>query len=148
MPRIPELDELLAQLKVRKRDEGVHTILVDSFGRAWTSDGFGTNFNRARDQANIVRVDAETGESKTTHLHDLRGTFCTKLILAIVSHEKVADVMGWSPRQVRGIRRSHVDQRHVSVAIGEGLRGSVSDYAVNRWRASLKKRRFFSLLRV
>lgn len=125
MPRIPALDELLAELKLRKRAEWVNTILVNSFGRPWTSDGFGTSFNRVRDHANIVHVDPETGASKKKHVHDLRGTFCTKLILAGESDEKVADVMGWSPQQVRGIRRSYVDQRHVSVAIGERLRGSL-----------------------
>lgn len=125
MPRIPALDDLLAELKLRKRAEGVNTVLVNSFGRPWTSGGFGTSFNRVRDNADIVHVDPQTGASKKKHVHDLRGTFCTKLILENESDETIADVMGWSPQQVRGIRRSYVDQRHVSVAIGERLRGSV-----------------------
>ena len=98
---------------------------MNSFGRPWTSDGFGTSFNRVRDHANIVHIDPQTGASKKKHVHALRGIFCTKLILANQSDEKIADVMGWSPLQVRGIRRSYVDQRHVSVAVGDRLRGSV-----------------------
>ena len=69
----------------------------------------------------IQRPEHRTRSRSTT----FAGPFCTKLILAHESDEKVADVMGWSPRQVRGIRRSYVDQRHVSVAIGERLRGSL-----------------------
>ena len=125
MPRIPALDALLAELKLRKRADGVNTVLVNSFGKPWTGDGFGTSFNRVRDHARIVHVDQDTGVSKKKHVHDLRGTFCTKLILAGLSNEEAAEIMGWSPQQVRGIRRSYVDQRHVSVAIGERLRGSL-----------------------
>ena len=78
-----------------------------------------------RDHADFVHADPQTGASKQKQIYDLRGIFCTKLILANESDEKTADGMGWSPHQVRGIRRSYVDQRHVSVAIGERLRGSV-----------------------
>ena len=91
-------------------------------GRRWVWN----KLQPVRDHANFVHVDPETGASKKKQVHDLRGTFCTKLILANQSDETIADVMGWSPRQVRGIRRSYVDQRHVSVAIGERLRGSLS----------------------
>ena len=125
MPRIPALDALLAELKLRKRADGGITDLVNSFGKPWTGDGFGTSFNRVRDHARIVHVDQDTGASKKKHVHDLRGTFCTKLILAGLSNDELAEIMGWSPQQVRGIRRSYVDQRHVSVAIGERLRGSL-----------------------
>ena len=125
MPRIPALDDFLAELKLRKRAEGVNTVLVNGFGRPWTSDGFGTSFNRVRDHANIVHTDPQTGATKKKHVHDLRGTFCTTLILAGLSSDEAAEIMGWSPQQVRGIRRSYVDQRHVSVAIGERLRDSL-----------------------
>ena len=125
MPRIPSLDALLEELKLRDRAEGVNTVLVNSFGRSWTGDGFGTSFNRVRDAAQIFHVDAETSVSAKKHVHDLRGTFCTKLIQAGLTDSETASIMAWSPQQVAGIRRSYVDQRHVIVAIGERLKGSL-----------------------
>ena len=124
IPRIPELDALLEVLKTRHRKEGVQTILVSSFGRPWTAEGFGGSFNRIRDAARIVHVDEETGIQKKKHLHDVRGTFATKLIAgpACLSDQQVADMMAWSPQQVAHIRRVYVDQARVVVAIGERIR--------------------------
>ena len=127
MPRIPELDTLLEELRGRARREGVNTVLVTSFGRSWSADGFGGSFNRIRDAAGIVHVDSETGAQTAKHLHDLRGTFATKLILhgANLTDQEVADIMGWSPQQVAGIRRVYVDQGRVIVALGQRIRGAL-----------------------
>lgn len=128
MPRLPELDLLLEELGTRHRAEGVETLLVNSLGRPWTGDGYGGSFNRIRDQAHIVHVDPDTGEERKKHLHDVRGTFCTKLILAGIAagepltDEEVGGIMGWSPERVAGIRRTYVDQAQVVVAIGERIR--------------------------
>jgi integrase len=122
MPRIPALDSLLDELRSRKRQPGVNNLLVNSYGRPWSGDGFGTSFNRVRDHAGIVHIDSETNEAAKKHLHDVRGTFCTKLVLAGLSNQDAADIMGWSPEQVAGIRRCYVDQSSVVVAIGERLR--------------------------
>ena len=65
------------------------------------------------------------GAKRTKHIHDLRGTFCTKLIKKGLSDQDVADIMGWSPDQVRGIRRVYVDPNQIVVAIGERLRGGL-----------------------
>lgn len=121
IPRIPQLDALLVELKTRTRRAGVNTVLVNSFGQSWSGDGFGGSFNRIRDAAGIAHVEPESGERKMKHLHDVRGTFCTKLILAKVTDQEAADIMGWSPDQVAGIRRVYVDQRRVVVAIGERI---------------------------
>lgn len=126
IPRYPALDELLAELRTRKRTEGVSTVLVNSFGQTWSGDGFGGSFNRVRDKAEIVHVDLETGERRAKHLHDLRGTFCTKLItLAKLTNQEAAEIMGWSLEQVAGIRRSYVDQVGVNMAIAERLRDNL-----------------------
>ena len=133
MPRIPELDLLLDELESRPRAEGVETLLVNSFGRPWTGDGLGGSFNRIRDAAEIFHVDAETGERKPKHLHDLRGTFCTRLITTTdLTDTEIAEVMGWSPQRVGNIRRTYVDQSRVVVAIGQRIAAGSVNRRVNR----------------
>lgn len=132
MPRIPELDALLDELRTRHRAEGVDNVLVNSFGKPWTGDGFGTSFNRIRDAAEIVHIDEDTGKPRKKHLHDARGTFCTRLILSGLSDKECADIMGWSPDQVADIRRVYVDQARVVVAIGERIAAGGVNRAVNQ----------------
>ena len=123
VPIIPELRALLELLRARPRNPNVETVLVNSQGNPWTGDGFGGSFNRVRDEAGIVQED---GRKK--HLHDVRGTFATNLILAGATDREIADVMAWSPDQVAGIRRVYVDQTRVIVAVGN----RINDAAVKR----------------
>jgi integrase len=121
IPRLGVLDDLLQELRSRVRSDGVNSVLVNSRGNPWTPDGLNSAFNSVRDKVGIFHVD-EDGTKRAKHMHDLRGTFCTNLIKAGLPDEQVADVMGWSPEQVRGIRRVYVDQGQIAVAIGERLR--------------------------
>lgn len=121
MPRIPELDLLLQELDTRHRAEGVSTLLVNSRGLPWSGDGLGGSFNRVRDAAGIYFVDPDTGEKKRKHLHDVRGTFATRLILAGLADTEVAEIMAWSVEKVSGIRRTYVDQSSTIVAIGQRI---------------------------
>jgi len=136
MPRIPELDALLVEIATRKRKEGVRTLLVNSHGKSWSGDGFGGSFNRIRDAADIVYVDPDTGKRRKKHLHDVRGTFATRLILAGLNDTEVAEVMGWSVEQVSGIRRTYVDQSRVVVAMGERISQGGVNRTVNRKEAA------------
>ena len=77
IPRIPEGDALLEAFRTRHREDGVQTILVNSYGRPWTADGFGGSFNRIRDATGFVHVYQEPGIETKKHLHDVRGTFAT-----------------------------------------------------------------------
>ena len=122
MPRIPELDLLLKELDTRQRADGVTTLLVNSRGQPWSGDGYGGSFNRVRDAAGIVFTDPDTGEKKRKHLHDVRGTFATRLILSGLADVEVAEIMAWSIEKVSGIRRTYVDQSRAIVAIGERIR--------------------------
>lgn len=125
MPRIPELDELLDELRTRHRKPGVETVLVNTYGEPWSGDGFGGSFNRVRDEARIEHYDQETGQTKRKHLHDVRGTFCTRLLTQTdLSDREVADIMGWSPDKVTAIRRVYVDQSSVVRAIGARIGAS------------------------
>lgn len=127
VPRTPALDELLKELRARHRAAGVNTILVNSFGRPWSVCGFGGSFNRVRDEAHIVHHDLDTGKRKKKHLHDVRGTFCTHLITECnLTDREVAEIMGWSPEKVAGIRRTYVDQSAVSRAIAARIRNSTT----------------------
>jgi len=132
MPRIPELDALLAELETRPRQAGVDTLLVNSRGVPWTGDGFGGSFNIVRDEADIVHVDQVSGRRRRKHLHDVRGTFATKLILNGLTDQEVAEVMGWSVEKVSGIRRVYVDQSRRIVAIGERIAQGSVNRSVNR----------------
>lgn len=121
IPMTSALEALLAELRTRPRAEGVETVLVNSFGRHWSGDGFGGSFNRIRDAANIVHVD-DDGVSKKKHLHDVRGTFCTMLLTECdLTDREGADIMAWSPERVAGIRKVYVDGSRVVVAIGERI---------------------------
>lgn len=139
MPRIPELDALLEELKGRARADGVTTLLVNSYGRPWSGDGFGGSFNRIRDAAGIVHADPETGDRKAKHLHDLRGTFATRLMLAGLTDQEIAIILGWSPEQVGTIRRTYVDDARVVVAIGERIASRGVNRTVNRSERSDEK---------
>lgn len=122
IPIFPALRELLDELRSRPRKDGVSTVLVNSFGQKWSRDGFGGSFNRVRDHAAIVHIDPETGRRLPKHLHDVRGTFCTKLItLAKLTDMEAAELMGWAPEQVAGIRKQYVDQDYVNHTIARKL---------------------------
>ncbi len=120
IPMTPQLEALLAELRTRERAPGVNTVLVNSFGRAWSGDGFGGSFNRIRDAAGIVH---ETDEGPMLkHLHDVRGTFCTMLIAECeLTDDQAATVMAWSPKRVAEIRKKYVDGARVVVAIGRRI---------------------------
>lgn len=121
IPMTPDLEALLADLRTRKRGEGVETVLVNSFGQPWTGDGYGGSFNRIRDAAGIAHTD-EDGRARKKHLHDVRGTFCTMLIAEVgLTDEQVAPIMAWTKERVAHIRKVYVDDNKVVVAIGERI---------------------------
>lgn len=133
MPLIPELDAFLEELKGRYRKPGVDTLLVNSFGEPWTGDGFGGSFNRVRDLAGITHWDDETETAKRKHLHDVRGTFVTKLCTETdLTDKEIADVMAWSPERIGTIRRVYVDDSSVVVALGERIAAGAVKRSVKR----------------
>lgn len=121
IPMTKALEELLDELRTRYRSEGVNTVLVNSFGRPWSGDGFGGSFNRIRDLANIVHVE-EDGTERKKHLHDVRGTFCTMLLAECgLTDQEAAPIMAWSEKRISRIRSVYVDGARVVVAIGERI---------------------------
>lgn len=136
LPRLPELDALLEELKTRPRKDGVETVLVNRWGKSWkkTGDGLNSSFDDARAKANggaginHVERDPVTGDEikLAKRLHDLRGTYATRLMThptARLTDAEIAGLMGWSEGQVGEIRKRYVDGAAIVVALGHRLAG-------------------------
>lgn len=121
IPQTPQLEALLAELRTRPRKAGIDTVLVNSRGTSWTANSFGGTFSRMKQLAGIVHVDEE-GARRDKHLHDVRGTFCTMLLTEWgLTDQEAAEIMGWSPERVAGIRRVYVDHARVVVELGRRI---------------------------
>jgi hypothetical protein len=124
VPILPQLAQLIEELRTRPRKEGVDTLLVNSHGRAWSADALGKRFGEVARHANIVH--REIGEDdRPKHLHDVRGTFVTHLCRMQLTDDQIASIVAWSPQNVSRIRRVYVDDAAVVVAIGRRIRAGV-----------------------
>ncbi|MDZ7894213.1 MAG: hypothetical protein U5M50_04145 [Sphingobium sp.] len=125
IPMTEKLETLLADLRGRPRLPGVETVLTNSYGRPWTKLGFGASFSFIRDMANIVHVEeGDDGKSieRKKHLHDVRGTFCTMLLIDCdLTDREAGEIMAWSPERVGKIRSTYVDRNRVVVALGNRI---------------------------
>jgi integrase len=112
----------------------LRALLVNSFGRPWTGDGFGNS---------VIRLVAKAGlrhdDGRPKHLHDCRGTYATKLILAGLTDEEAAGVLAWAPERVGNIRKVYVDQARVIVALADRIDAASVNRTVNRHRGTSKK---------
>jgi integrase len=62
------------------------TILTSSKQRPWTSNGFGSSFNKAKIVAGMAEADL--------HFHDLRGTAVTRFYVAGLPERVIAEIVG------------------------------------------------------
>lgn len=134
MPVIPALHDLLADLKTRARKAEVNTVLVTSHGTPWTGNGLSGGFGKAVRDADIHHVDHD-GSKRWKHLHDIRGTFATRLMTAPgerFTDSDIAKLMGWAPEQVSQIRNHYVDETAIVVALGERLAQAAVKRSVKR----------------
>ena len=77
----------------------------------------------------------DDGNKQWKRLHDVRGTFATKLMTIPGERgadKEIAELMGWSEAQVSEIRRRYVDDAAIVVALGKRLANVTSDAAVKR----------------
>jgi integrase len=95
IPLYDDLRNVLASIPQRST-----TILTNSQGRPWKSDGFGTAFNRVKIRAGMNERDL--------HFHDLRGSAATKFYIAGLSIRVIAEILAWSEDQVDRIIRRYV----------------------------------------
>jgi len=95
IPVGPPLKEALDAALKEKRS--AVTILVNSFGRPWTEDGFRTSWDKAFRKTSL----------KDLHFHDLRGTAVTRLALSNCSVPEIASITGHSMKTVQEILDAH-----------------------------------------
>ena len=125
IPLMPETKALLARIKARqeaamqarrrdKRKPLPETVLSSSYLRSWTATGLGSRFNDFKQESGI-----------DVHLHDLRGTFATRCMIAGLTDQEIADILGWDTKDVAAIRVKYVDQARVVIAIGERISRAV-----------------------
>ncbi|PHP20302.1 hypothetical protein CG471_07830 [Sphingobium sp. IP1] len=134
MPILPSLQRLLDDLKARRRKPGVETVLVTSHGTSWSGNGLSGAFGKAIRETDLHHVDSD-GERQWKHLHDIRGTFATKLMATAglnLTNAEIANLMGWSPEQVEEIRTHYVDDAAIVVAVGERLAQAAVKRSVKR----------------
>jgi len=121
IPLLPETRTLLNAIRARhaaemagkrpnRRKPLPETILSNSRWQAWTPKGLGSRFNDAKQESGI-----------DVNFHDLRGTFATRCMLAGLTDQEIADILGWTTKEVSVIRVKYVDQARVVVAIGERI---------------------------
>lgn len=125
VPLMPETKRLLDELRGRKREQGVDTLLVNSRGRPWLPGSFTQAFNEVRDHAGIEHLSEEDGRARSKHLHDCRGTFVTRLCRTNLTNEEIARIVAWSPQSVDTVRRIYVDDAAIVVALSERIRAAL-----------------------
>lgn len=81
-------------------------VLINSKGRAWTSNGFGRSWRKAQADAGIVGVT----------FNDLRGTAVTRLAMAEATVPEIATITGHSLSEVKSILDSNYLHRDPAMA--------------------------------
>jgi integrase len=116
MPVLPEARDVIESLKAERQrliDEGKVPsafLLTTSRGTPWKEDSATQVFWRAAKELGIDK-----------NLHDLRGTAVTRFILAGLSDEVVAELVGWETKRVRQVRRRYVDREVIARTIAAQL---------------------------
>lgn len=85
-------------------------ILRNSHGEPWTPDGWQSSWRTARPEGFDRKV------------HDLRGTFATRMMIAGFTDTEIAMVMGWRAERIAAIRMRYVDRSRVARAMAERLK--------------------------
>ncbi|WP_348521565.1 tyrosine-type recombinase/integrase [Erythrobacter sp. A6_0] len=104
IPLLPETRKLLDRIG---RDSGA--ILRNSRGEPWTESGLGSVFQKAK----------PAGFDRT--IHDLRGTFATRLILSGATDSEAAMVLGWTAKEIAAVRARYVDEERVVIQLADRL---------------------------
>ena len=100
---IPILPEFRSWLDKTPEDKRTGPVLLTSRGTRWTKSGLGSVYQKNKP------------EGFDRRFHDLRGTFCTMLILKGLTDDEAAMVMGWTAKRVSAIRARYVNEERVII---------------------------------
>lgn len=102
---------LYADLAAFLGKRGSGPILRNTLGRPWTVSGFHSVWQKHK----------PAGFDRT--LHDLRGTFATRLMILGFTDQEIAMILGWTTERIAAIRARYVDRARVVRAMAERLSG-------------------------
>lgn len=114
IPILTETRELLASIKARHASEMAsrspdkrvplpRTILAMPDWKSWSPGGLGNAFCRAMMAADVDK-----------HLHDMRGNFVTRLAIAGLPADQIADIVGWSLPGVQEMLKRYVNKEKLA----------------------------------
>jgi integrase len=105
IPLLPETRILIDEIKQARAGLKVQpaTVLATGRGQPWK-------------EMDLTHAVSDVSKALQIHrrLHDLRGTFVTRLVLAGFSDEAIADIVGWSVKVVARLRRTYVSKAAVA----------------------------------
>lgn len=104
VPIVQELRSVLDEIKRARLERGVvaTTLLFNTRGLSWTTDGLKTMTGRRRRLLGI-----------SIRMHRLRGNATLELCKAGFSDEEIAHIIGWGISTVADMRRIYIDQNEV-----------------------------------
>ncbi len=108
---IPLFDETRALLK--QFPKTALTVVTSKRGKPFSARGFAMAVERAR---------AKAGIAKGKTLHDVRGTFATKLMHARFEDREIDEILGWETGKSSRIRRKYISRRAVVINAIERMR--------------------------
>ncbi len=103
---VPVLKEARALLAEIGRKDATAPVLQNAKGGTWNADSLSDRISHFASKVGVERS-----------IHDARGTFATRLCLAGLTDEEIADIMGWERDRVRRIRARYVDSERVVRAL-------------------------------
>jgi site-specific recombinase XerD len=89
------------------------TVLANARKQPWTPRGFASAVEDARTAAKVA-------EGKT--LHDLRGTFATRLMRNGFEDREIDEILGWETGKSARIRRVYISRKAVVISASERMR--------------------------
>jgi integrase len=103
VPLLAEARTLLAE--IGRRNDG-DAVLTNAHGRAWGANSLSHRITKFAEEAGVERS-----------LHDARGTFATRLRLAGLTAEEIAEILGWEKERVEKILARYVDRERIVKAL-------------------------------